>query len=112
VGGLTVNNAYTRFNDRAAAKISDAVGTMTCSYVFATLAFVGGFPGLLPDSAQKYALWGSTVFLQLVLLSILGASTKRNRAAVETLHEAQQAEHAKAHRFRELLRTHHDLPSP
>ncbi len=75
-----MSNAYTRFNERAAAKISDAVGTMTMAYCFAILAFVGGFPGLLPDAAQKYALWGSTVFLQLVLLSILGASTKRMAA--------------------------------
>ena len=107
-----VSNAYTRFNERAAAKISDAVGTLTCAYVFAVLAFVGGFPGILPDGAQKYALWGSTVFLQLVLLSVLGASTKRNRAAVENVHAAVSVEHAKAHRFRELLRDHHDLPSP
>ncbi len=107
-----MSNAYTRFNERAAAKISDAVGTMTMAYCFAILAFVGGFPGLLPDVAQKYALWGSTVFLQLVLLSILGASTKRNRTAVEDVHVAVAEEHAKQHRFRELLRDHHGIPHP
>jgi hypothetical protein len=107
-----VSNAYTRFNARAAAKISDAVGTMTAAYCFATLAFVGGFPGILPDAAQKYALWGSTVFLQLVLLSILGASTKRARTAVEDVHATLADEHIKTHRFRAMMRTHHDLPSP
>jgi hypothetical protein len=109
---VSMDNSYTRFNERLAAKISDAVGTMTTAYTFGVLAFIGGFPGLLPDTAQKYALWCSTVFLQLVLLSILGASTKRNGAAVGDIHAAVAEEHTKAHRFRELLRTHHDLPKP
>lgn len=107
-----MSNAYTRFNERAAAKISDAVGTMTMAYCFAILAFVGGFPGLLPDAAQKYALWGSTVFLQLVLLSILGASTKRNRAAVENVHAAVSVEHAKQHLFRRSIRDHSGIAHP
>ncbi len=107
-----MSNAYARFNERAAAKVSDAVGTMTCAYIFAALAFVGGFPGLLPDTAQKYALWGSTVFLQLVLLSILGASTKRNRTAVEDVHAAVAEEHAKQHLFRHSIRDHNGIPHP
>jgi len=107
-----VSNAYTRFNERAAAKISDAVGTLTCAYVFAVLAFVGGFPGILPDGAQKYALWGSTVFLQLVLLSVLGASTKRNRAAVENVHAAVAEEHAKQHLFRRSIRDRNSISHP
>jgi hypothetical protein len=59
-----------RFNDWLASKITRAVGTMYVAYLFAMVA-VTGFPGLLGDGVTKYTLWTSTIFLQLVLLSII-----------------------------------------
>jgi bacteriorhodopsin len=63
-------SAIRRFNKKLALKITGGVGTMWCAYAFAMFAMTG-FPGLLPVSLSKYALWGSTVFSQLVLLSVI-----------------------------------------
>ena len=74
---------------------------MWCAYFFAIFAGLG-FPGFLPESVSRYTLWGSTVFAQLVLLSVIlvgqneqgEASEARAQAtyrdAEVVLHEALQ----------------------
>jgi hypothetical protein len=51
-----------RFNALLARHVTAGVGTMWCAYLFAMFAFTG-FPGFLPVSISKYALWGSTVLV-------------------------------------------------
>lgn len=90
-----------RFNAALAVKITGAVGTMWCAYTFGLIATTG-FPGLLGDGVTKYTLWVSTIFLQLVLLSVIivgqnvqsAAADKRSQATYEdadaVLHTALQ----------------------
>jgi hypothetical protein len=63
-----------------ALRITRFVGSMACAGLFAVLA-VCGFPGLLGASALQYVLWTSTIFLQLVLLSILAVGQNVAAAA-------------------------------
>lgn len=87
---LPSSGPLNRFNAALAVKITGAVGTMWCAYVFALIATTG-FPGLLGDGVTKYTLWISTIFLQLVLLSVIivgqniqsAASDKRSEATYE-----------------------------
>lgn len=60
----------TKFNSWLAVKITDAVGTMWCAYIFAALALVGLPPALKPGGEGLIA-WIAQTFLQLVLLSII-----------------------------------------
>ena len=68
--GADAESAVARFNARLAVFITRRIGTMWTAYVFASVTVLG-FPGLLGDNALKYVLWGSTIFLQLVLLPII-----------------------------------------
>jgi len=68
------------FSAWLALHITRVVGTMYCAGLFALLA-VTGFPGLLGPSALQYVLWTSTIFLQLVLLSILAVGQNISAAA-------------------------------
>ena len=81
--------------DKVAEVITRWVGTMYCAIIFAALAVVG-FPGLLGPNALQYVLWTSTIFLQLVLLSILAVGQNRGAAAVgqkiDETHTASLAE--------------------
>jgi hypothetical protein len=60
----------TRFNAWLAVKITDAVGTMWCAYIFAAIAFVG-LPSALKPGGEGIIAWIAQTFLQLVLLSII-----------------------------------------
>jgi hypothetical protein len=62
--------ASNRFNAWLAVKITDAVGTMWCAYVFAIIALIGLPPALKPGGEGLIA-WIAQTFLQLVLLSII-----------------------------------------
>lgn len=59
-----------RFNSWLAVKITDAVGTMWCAYIFAALALVG-LPAALKPGGEGIVAWIAQTFLQLVLLSII-----------------------------------------
>ncbi|PZS22199.1 MAG: hypothetical protein DLM54_03285 [Acidimicrobiales bacterium] len=73
-----------------AVRITRVVGTMWCAYAFALIATTG-FPGLIGPKVTQYTLWVSTIFLQLVLLSVIivgqniqsAASDKRSEATYE-----------------------------
>jgi hypothetical protein len=102
----------TTFNDRIAVKITTAVGTMTCAYVFTVIALLS-LPSILKqagvgvgfdlgDGVVLIVSWIAQTFIQLVLLSIIivgqniqarssdtrAESTYRDAEAV--LHEALQ----------------------
>jgi len=70
---------------------------MWCAYLFAVFA-VSGFPGFLPASVSRYTLWGSTVFAQLVLLSVILVGQNEQATASEaraqaTYHDAEAVLH-------------------
>lgn len=79
-----------RLNAAVAVRITRVVGTMWCAYAFALIATTG-FPGLIGPKVTQYTLWVSTIFLQLVLLSVIivgqniqsAASDKRSEATYE-----------------------------
>lgn len=82
-----------RFNTWLALKITDAVSTMTCAYIFAFLAFLS-----LPAAIHTHQLivivaWIAQTFLQLVLLSVIMVGQKLQANA--TIHHVNRnhAEH-------------------
>ena len=98
---LPHQRAIERFNTSLALKITGAVGTMWCAYVFAGLALVS-LPEALHGGTGPTVSWIAQTFLQLVLLSIIivgqkvqgAASDKRSletyKDAEAVLHEAMQ----------------------
>jgi hypothetical protein len=101
-------NAADRFNAWLAIKITTAVGSMWCAYVFAIIAFIG-LPAALKPGGEGIIAWIAQTFLQLVLLSIIivgqnilsAASDKRAentyKDAEAVLHEAIEIQrHLKA----------------
>jgi hypothetical protein len=72
-----------RFNAALALGVTSGVGTMWCAYAFMLFA-ITGFPGLLSGNVTKYTLWGSTVFAQLVLLSVIMVGQNEQAAESET----------------------------
>jgi hypothetical protein len=95
------SNAVDRFNTAFALKITGAVGSMWCAYIFAALALFG-LPAALANGVGGIVQWIAQTFLQLVLLSIIivgqnvQASASDERAentyqdAEAVLHEALQ----------------------
>jgi hypothetical protein len=90
-----------RFNSWLAIKITAAVGTMWCAYLFAVLALIS-LPDAIRAGRPAIISWIAQTFLQLVLLSIIivgqnilsAASDKRSEATYKdadaVLHEAMQ----------------------
>jgi len=104
--------AYSRFSDALAVRVTAAVGTMATAFLFAALAFVS-LPAVIATHDPVVLVgWLSSAFLQLVLLPIVMVGQRQVKSVVADVEGAITAEHAKAHRFRELLRAHHDLPAP
>ena len=58
------------FNNKLAVKITDAVSTMWCSYLFCLLAFVS-LPATLHLGTVAIVSWVAQTLLQLVLLSVI-----------------------------------------
>jgi cobalamin biosynthesis protein CobD/CbiB len=71
-----------RFNAFLAVKITDAVGTMWCAYVFAALALIG-LPTALKPGGEGIIAWIAQTFLQLVLLSIIIVGQNIQAAATD-----------------------------
>lgn len=60
-----------KLNSWLAVKITEAVGTMTCAWIFAVIALIS-FPDALASGNPVIVVqWFSSVFIQLVLLSII-----------------------------------------
>jgi cobalamin biosynthesis protein CobD/CbiB len=105
----------TRFNTAFALKITAAVGSMWCAYIFAAITLVG-LPSAIHDGVGGIIQWIAQTFLQLVLLSIIivgqnvQASASDARAedtyqdAEAVLHEALQIQEHLLTQDRELER--------
>lgn len=98
---LPHDSAIQRFNALLAVKITGAVGTMWCAYLFGVLALVS-LPEAVRGGTATLIAWIAQTFLQLVLLSIIIVGQKVDGAASDkraldtyndaeaVLHEAQQ----------------------
>lgn len=99
-----------RFNDWLALRITNAVSTMTCAYLFAGLALVS-LPTAIHQGLAALVQWTAQTFLQLVLLSIImvGQKVQSERTAQRTdqlLENQQQHHHMLA-----MLHRHHGIPT-
>ncbi len=65
------DSSFGRFNARVAVRITKAVGSMWCAYVFALLALIS-FPAAIRSGDPIIIVaWIAQTFLQLVLLPII-----------------------------------------
>src|SRR5262249_811628 len=71
-----------RFNAVLAVKITGAVGTMWCAYLFAVLALIS-LPEAVHGGTATLIAWIAQTFLQLVLLSIIIVGQKVDGAAAD-----------------------------
>ncbi len=72
-----------RFNTALAAKITGAVATMWCAYIFAAIALISLPAALKTGNAITIVAWVAQTFLQLVLLSIIMVGQNVASASVE-----------------------------
>jgi len=98
---LPHEGAMQRFNAFLAVKITSAVGTMWCAYLFGVLALIS-LPEAVRGGTATLIAWIAQTFLQLVLLSIIIVGQKVDGAAADkracdtyndaeaVLHEATQ----------------------
>ena len=94
------------FNRKIAEKITAAVATMWCAYIFAALALIS-FPAALRSNDVLVKVdWVAQTFLQLVLISIIMVGQKKSSDSVEKMiaetHAAALAEFDLAKEAREL----------
>lgn len=82
----------TKFNEWLAIKITDAVGTMWCAYVFAALALVS-LPDAIKGGKSTLIAWIAQTFLQLVLLSIILVGQKVQAMATAQVEAAVKEHH-------------------
>ena len=71
-----------RLNALLAVKITGAVGTMWCAYLFALLAMVS-LPAAVQGGTATLISWIAQTFLQLVLLSIIIVGQKVSSEAAD-----------------------------
>lgn len=62
---------FTKFNNNLAAKITGAVGTMGCAYIFTLITLISLPAAISSGSVIIIVGWVAQTFLQLVLLSII-----------------------------------------
>jgi len=84
---LPKESAPDRFNTFLALKITGAVGTMWCAYVFAILALIS-LPDAIKAGRPAVISWIAQTFLQLVLLSIIIVGQNVQSAAADKRAEA------------------------
>jgi hypothetical protein len=70
------------FNRRIAEKITAAVSTMWCAYLFAAIALISLPAAIRSGDALIIVAWVAQTFLQLVLLSIIMVGQDASSAAV------------------------------
>ena len=116
-------SAIERFNTAFALKITAAVGSMWCAYIFAGIALFG-LPSAIRNGIGGIVQWIAQTFLQLVLLSIIivgqnvQAAASDERAentyqdAEAVLHEALQIQEHLLSQDQELARLITTLSSP
>lgn len=99
-------NRINEFNRRLAEKITSAVSTMWCAYIFALLALISLPAAIKTGDVVVIVGWIAQTFLQLVLLSIIMVGQNVASAAVEQkineTHEASLGEFELAKEARAL----------
>jgi len=93
------------FNRRIAEKITAAVSTMWCAYIFAAIALISLPAALRSGDPLIIVAWVAQTFLQLVLLSIImvgqqassdAVAQKINETHIASLGEFELAKEARA----------------
>jgi prefoldin subunit 5 len=89
--------AIARFNTYIGVRITDAVGTMWCAYLFAALALVS-LPEAIKGGTAMLVAWTAQTFIQLVLLSIIMVGQKiageaTDKRAIDTYNDAEAVLH-------------------
>lgn len=103
-----VDTAYQRFNKRVAMKVTAAVGSMTCAWIFCILACIS-LPAVLTQAVGFHVFphwmiaaglivlvaWVAQTFIQLVLLSVIMVGQNVQQAAsdvraVKTFEDAEE----------------------
>ena len=75
-------NAITRFNQKLALKITNAVSTMWAAYIFAGIALISLPAAIRSGDSLVIVAWVAQTFLQLVLLSIIMVGQAQSAAEV------------------------------
>lgn len=91
------NSFLQRLNAFLAVKITGAVGTMWCAYLFAVLALIS-LPDAVKGGTAPLIAWIAQTFLQLVLLSIIivgqrVAGEASDKRALDTYNDAEAVLH-------------------
>lgn len=85
-------NRINSFNRRLAEKITAAVSTMWCAYIFAAIALISLPAAIRSGDALVIVAWVAQTFLQLVLLSIIMVGQDASSAAVaQKINETHEA---------------------
>ena len=80
------------FNRRIAEKITSAVSTMWCAYIFAAIALISLPAALRTGDPLIIVAWVAQTFLQLVLLSIIMVGQQAQSDAVaQKINETHEA---------------------
>jgi hypothetical protein len=85
-----------RFNTAFALKITGAVGSMWCAYIFAAIALFG-LPSAVNNGLGGIVQWIAQTFLQLVLLSIIVGQNVQAAASDERAESTYQDAEAVLH---------------
>ncbi|CAN2189989.1 hypothetical protein MCEMRE182_00493 [Candidatus Nanopelagicaceae bacterium] len=103
--------SVTEFNRRIAEKITAAVSTMWCAYIFAAIALISLPAAIRTGDSLVIVAWVAQTFLQLVLLSIImvgqqaqadSVAQKINETHVASLGEFELAKEARSIADQEL----------
>jgi hypothetical protein len=90
-------NAISRFNQKIAAKITDAVSTMWAAYLFAAIALISLPAAIRTGDSLVIVAWVAQTFLQLVLLSIIMVG--QDQAAKEVAQKINETHSASLSEF-------------
>jgi hypothetical protein len=105
-------NGISRFNQKAAAKITSAVSTMWAAYFFAAIALISLPAAIRSGDSLVIVAWIAQTFLQLVLLSIIMVGQAQSAAEVAkiinethtaSISEFEMAKEARAIADKELI---------
>jgi hypothetical protein len=93
------------FNEKLAARITRAVGTMWAAYVFAAIALISLPAAIMSGDPIVIVAWIAQTFLQLVLLAVImvgqDVQAKGVQKKIDETHEASLAEFELAKAARE-----------
>jgi hypothetical protein len=105
-------NAFSRFNQKLAVKITSAVSTMWAAYIFAAIALISLPAAIRSGDSLVIVAWVAQTFLQLVLLSIIMVGQAQSAAEVAkiinethtaSISEFEMAKEARAIADKELI---------